>query len=79
MAVLARKRDEQRLTQREVSRRLKRAATFAHLVESGERMLSLAEFPECAVALNSNPRDLFDEIMTAVEVEEAAGRARKKK
>lgn len=76
MAVLARKREEQRLTQREVSRRLKRAATFAHLVESGERMLSLAEFPEYAVALNCDPSYLFNEIMAAAEAE---GGARTKK
>jgi transcriptional regulator with XRE-family HTH domain len=69
MSVLARKRDEERLTQREVARRLKRAATFAHLVESGERMLSLAEFPEYAIAINADPRELFNEIMAAAEAE----------
>lgn len=42
-------------------------------------MLSLAEFPEYAIAINADPRELFDEILTEAEAERAAARSRKRK
>jgi transcriptional regulator with XRE-family HTH domain len=60
IAVLIEAREAAGLSQRDVARRMKRKATFAHLVELGERMLAVPELPEYAKAL-----DLTSEVVVA--------------
>lgn len=63
MAVLTEAREAADMSLREVSRKLKRPENFAHLVESGERTLTVCEFIEYALATGADPAQLMRRIM----------------
>lgn len=63
MAVLTEAREAAGMSLREVSRKLKRPENFAHLVESGERTLSVCEFIEYARAVEADPAELIRQVM----------------
>jgi transcriptional regulator with XRE-family HTH domain len=63
IAVLIEAREAAGMSQRDVARRLKKRAIFAHTVESGERMLSAVELPDYARALNLEPLQLFKRML----------------
>lgn len=50
-------------TQRKVSAEMKRPINFAHLVESGERMLSALELPEYASAVGLTAMELMSRML----------------
>lgn len=62
MSALKQARAAAGLSGRELSITLKRSANFAHLVESGERTLSVCEFIEYARACDADPIALFRDI-----------------
>lgn len=63
MAVVIEAREAAGKSQREVSASMKRPVNFAHLVESGERMLSAIELPDYAKALDLEPAELFNRML----------------
>jgi hypothetical protein len=56
-------REESGLSQRALSTKLKRPPNFAHLVESGERTLSVCEFIEYVRAAGGDPAQMLRQIM----------------
>lgn len=76
IAVLIKAREDARLMQGQLSRRLKRPRPFVHLVESGERMVSIIEFPDYAKALGIAATDLLGQVLDLEKaLEEKAGEA----
>lgn len=63
MAVLIEAREAAGKSQRDISTAMKRAVNFAHLVESGERMLSAVELPDYAKAVNLEAADLVTRML----------------
>ena len=63
MAVVIEAREAAGKSQREVSASMKRPVNFAHLVESGERMLSAIELPDYAKALGLEPTELVSRML----------------
>lgn len=59
MAILIEARAAIGKTQRKVSADMKKSPGFAHLVESGERMLSVLELPEYASAVGLTPIEVM--------------------
>lgn len=62
-AVLAEARESAGLSQRQLSGRLKRPSNYAHLVEIGERSMSVCEFIEYANAVSADPDVLFRRLL----------------
>jgi hypothetical protein len=62
VAALAEIREAAGLTQSEVSRRLKRPRNFSHVVEGGERSLSVCEFIEYVEAIGGDPAQVIRRI-----------------
>lgn len=54
-SILRRAREEQGITQRQLSARLKRDKNFVQLFESGERALEVIEYLQYAKALRVDP------------------------
>lgn len=63
MTVLGQVREEAGLSQRAVSAKLRRPINFSHLVESGERTLSVCEFIEYVSALGADPVKVLRRVM----------------
>lgn len=63
IAVLIEAREAAGKSQREVSASMKRPVNFAHLIESGERMLSAIELPDYAKVLNLEPIELVSRML----------------
>lgn len=63
IAVLKEAREAARLSQRELSLRLKRGRSFIHRVELGERVLDFPETIDVAEALGLDPFDLLDRVL----------------
>ena len=60
--MLIRLREEKGLSQRELSKKLKRVQTFVSKYERGERRLDVVEFLEIAKALKANPHEVIDKL-----------------
>lgn len=60
--LLIRLREEKGLSQRELSKKLKRVQTFVSKYERGERRLDVVEFLEIAKALKANPHEVIDKL-----------------
>jgi len=60
-------REEVGLSQRELSRRLKRYPTYIQRIERMQRNLNVAEFFEIAVALDVDLKDFVDKVMQGSE------------
>ena len=69
IAVLIRAREEARKSQRDVSVDVGMSINFAHLVESGERMLSAIELPDYAAALDLTAGELIERMLAAEKSE----------
>jgi transcriptional regulator with XRE-family HTH domain len=62
-AILRQAREEQGITQRQLSARLKRDKNFVQLVESGERGLEVIEYLQYAKALRVDPLAVLAKII----------------
>lgn len=62
IAVVIEAREKSGKSQRDVSAELKMPVNFAHLVESGERMLSAVEVPDYAKAIGLTAASLYERI-----------------
>ena len=60
-------REEVGLSQRELSRRLKRYPTYIQRIERMQRNLNVAEFFEIAVALDVDLKDFVDKVMQGAD------------
>jgi transcriptional regulator with XRE-family HTH domain len=60
--LLLRRRTDHGLTQAELAKRLDKPQSFVAKYEGGERRLSVIEFIDIAVALQTRPSDLLDEL-----------------
>lgn len=63
IAVLVEARQGKRLTQRQLSAKLKRGRGFIQRVENGERVLDFLEVIDVAEVLGIDPFDLLDRIL----------------
>lgn len=63
ISVLIEAREAAGKSQRDVSATMKRPVNFAHLVESGERMLSAIELPDYAKAVGTEPAELVNRML----------------
>ena len=63
-AILRAARLDAGLTQRQLSERLKRDKNFVQVVESGERALDAIELLEYVKALEINPHDVIDKLLS---------------
>jgi ribosome-binding protein aMBF1 (putative translation factor) len=63
MAALAEAREAAGISQRALSAKLKRPVNFAHLVETGERTLSVCEFIEYVEAIGADAPQLLRQVM----------------
>lgn len=63
MAILIEYREEARMSQRDVAKKLRRAANFASVVESGERSLSVCEFVDYVRAVGGDPVEALRRIV----------------
>jgi transcriptional regulator with XRE-family HTH domain len=54
------------LTQAEVAARLKRPQSFVAKYEGGERRLDVIEFIEVVRAMEQDPREVFDRLVSSV-------------
>lgn len=63
IAVLIEAREAAGKSQRDVSATMKRPVNFAHLVESGERMLSAIKLPDYAKAVSIDAADLIGRML----------------
>lgn len=63
IAVLTEARQGARLTQRQLSARLKRGRSFIQRVENGERVLDFLEVIDVAEVLQIDPFDLLDRVL----------------
>lgn len=63
IAVLRNAREGAKLSQRELSAKLKRSRTFIHRVELGERVLDFLETVDVAEAVGLDPFDLLDRVL----------------
>lgn len=63
MTVLSEAREAAGISQRALSAKLRRPVNFAHLVETGERTLSVCEFIEYAAAIGADPPQLLRQVM----------------
>lgn len=64
IAVVIEAREKSGKSQRDVSAELKMPINFAHLVESGERMLSAVEVPDYAKAIGLTAATLYERMAT---------------
>jgi transcriptional regulator with XRE-family HTH domain len=62
-AILRAAREEQGITQRQLSARLKRDKNFVQLVESGERLLDVVEYLQYCKVLRIDPRDVIGQLL----------------
>lgn len=63
MSILLEAREQAELSQRDVSKRLKRGKNFVSVVEMGERSLSICEFIDYAKAVGVPPIELFKRLL----------------
>jgi len=63
VTILAETREAAGISQRALSARLKRPVNFAHLVESGERTLSVCEFIEYVHAIGADPPQVLRRVI----------------
>ena len=63
IAVLIEARIAAKKSQRDVSAAMKRPVNFAHLVESGERMLSAIELPDYAKTVGLDAAELVNRML----------------
>lgn len=62
-AILRRAREEQGITQRQLSARLRRDKNFVQLFESGERALEVIEYLQYCKVLRIDPRDVISQLL----------------
>lgn len=84
IAVIIKAREDAGLTQGQLSARLKRPRAFTHVVESGERMVSIVEFPDYARALEVSATELLGQVLELERSKEPIpvkldGRSKRKK
>ena len=65
MAALVAARESEKLSQRELAKRLDRAHSFVGKIESGERQLNVLEFCEYVEALAGDAPDIIRTVMKA--------------
>lgn len=61
--VLARTREQKRLSQRELAARLKRPHSVVGMIESHQRQVNVPEFIAIAEALDADARELFRQVL----------------
>lgn len=66
MDALAQARETAGISQRELSKKLKRPHSFVYLVEKGNRMLNSCEFIEFCLAVGADPVEVQAQIMRAM-------------
>jgi len=67
VAVLTKARRENKFTQQEVARRLGKPQSYVAKIEGIERRLDVVELIALARAIEVDPKDLFAEVLDAVE------------
>jgi transcriptional regulator with XRE-family HTH domain len=58
-AILLRMREDAKLTQRALAKRLRQTQPWVHKSEVGERRVDISEFLEWCIACGVNPEDAF--------------------
>ena len=61
--LLIAQREEKGLSQRELSRKLRRVQTFVSKYERGERRLDVIEFLKIAKVLEADPHEIIDQLI----------------
>jgi transcriptional regulator with XRE-family HTH domain len=63
--MLRRMREDAKLTQRDVAKRLRRSQPWVHKSEIGERRVDISEFLEWCLACEANAEEMFNRLLSA--------------